>query len=448
MAIDVEPEEGIAMEILPAGAFGVPCGGEIDDPNVAGESEKAGEVDSFEGDLEELEPCTEATVAEEEAAVAGHEFNRAPIVITPTEVATDASAYNLIGEAATVASNTASHVDTVVRPLYDGAMTFQAIRSEEAPEEFSWKVNLEHEQELRLVNSQYAEVDYEGSHVAMGISAVPAHDAVGASVPTELSVEGSIVTLTVKHRAALPTYPVVAGTGWQGGFKTYEIVMPPNETENGEEIDASEFEVQEGAERVTVQVHTTTIGPPVGVTGSDPVATASSGVPTTERPFAFTDCQYEGQGPPGKTPPRGVMSEVLLKAEWNCHRNLDGDGVTWAIMVNGHVHFKYNKWVWVNANQYGCHHWKRAANVNCFRTQTEPTTGHVDLVGFFRTPPKTYYEAAPTVELAHCEIMKGIIFTRPPARSKWGWVIYNPYRTKHWPVPEGESCAFGDHWPF
>ena len=64
-----------------------------------------------------------------------------------------------------------------------------------------------------------------------------AHDAVGKSVPTTLEVSPpNVVTLTVHHRAGNPaaggapfTYPIFEGSGWEGGFSTFEVTVPPSE---------------------------------------------------------------------------------------------------------------------------------------------------------------------------------------------------------------------------
>ncbi|HEX5928379.1 MAG TPA: NHL repeat-containing protein [Solirubrobacterales bacterium] len=157
-----------------------------------------------------------------------------PVVISPVSTATNATANKVAQGVAAVAANTTGNVDTITRPLYNGAMIFQAIRDATAPETFSWEVQLAPDQELVPINDQYAVVRYaDGIHIAYGIDARPAHDAIGTTVPTKLSVsEGNIITLTVQHRASSPTggsfvYPVVGGTGWQGGFATHAITMPP-----------------------------------------------------------------------------------------------------------------------------------------------------------------------------------------------------------------------------
>lgn len=127
-------------------------------------------------------------------------------------------------------------------PTYDG-MVFSSIEGPSDPEEFSWEVTLDSDQELQQVDDQHAKVVYAGSGVtAFGITAQRAHDAVGSEVPTSLAVsDGNVLTLTVHHRAGNPAtggtpfvYPVIAGAGWEGGFETVHVFMPPPELPAGE----------------------------------------------------------------------------------------------------------------------------------------------------------------------------------------------------------------------
>jgi hypothetical protein len=126
-------------------------------------------------------------------------------------------------------------------PLYDGAMTFPAIQSAADPEEYSWEVDLDEGQELRQVDDENAAVYYVGDseHLAFTVTAVSAHDAEGATVPTTLAVtQPNLITLTVHHRAGNPAaggapfdYPITGGPGWEGGFHSVEIQLPPGEVE-------------------------------------------------------------------------------------------------------------------------------------------------------------------------------------------------------------------------
>ncbi|HKO37451.1 MAG TPA: PASTA domain-containing protein [Solirubrobacterales bacterium] len=120
-------------------------------------------------------------------------------------------------------------------PPYDGLMTFPAIHGSAEPEEFSWEVQLGEGETLELVDDRNAVLRWEDGTAGLHITAQLAHDAEGTNVPTTLAVtQPNIVTLTVHHRAGNPAaggasfvYPVVAGAGWEGGFQTHVVAMPP-----------------------------------------------------------------------------------------------------------------------------------------------------------------------------------------------------------------------------
>jgi hypothetical protein len=152
-----------------------------------------------------------------------------PVMIEPVQTAEDATETTVVDGTAAVAADTGNHVDTVIRPLSDGGMTFQNIRDPLGPETFAWEVHLYPEQELKSIDSIHAGV-YLGEHLIFSIDAIAAHDAIGTNVPTKLAVSsGNIVTLTVEHHAAAFVYPVIAGAGWEGGFITTYVEMPPPE---------------------------------------------------------------------------------------------------------------------------------------------------------------------------------------------------------------------------
>lgn len=138
----------------------------------------------------------------------------------------------------------------MIRPKYNGVITFQSIRDASASEESSWEVDLEPGQTLKALDPQDAEVDYPSGHEAYLIAAEPAHDAVGTSVPTFISVsDGNVVTLTVRHRSGPFVYPVVAGAGWEGGYTTQILAGPKDEQELKEERERIQHEEQEQRER-------------------------------------------------------------------------------------------------------------------------------------------------------------------------------------------------------
>jgi hypothetical protein len=63
----------------------------------------------------------------------------------------------------------------------------------------------------------------------MHIESMSAHDAVGLAVPSHLEVAGgNIVTLTVEHRKAPYTYPIMAGPSFEVGYSTVSAYIPPS----------------------------------------------------------------------------------------------------------------------------------------------------------------------------------------------------------------------------
>lgn len=139
-------------------------------------------------------------------------------------------------------------------PPYDGAMSFPEIKGPSDPQDFSWQVTLSEGQALQQLDDQTAVVYYErGLEPAFLITAEPAHDAVGTNVPTTLAVSGSdVITLTVHHRDGNPlaggapfAYPIVAGSGWEGGFQTEVVIGPLDEAELRALRELHEREAQE-----------------------------------------------------------------------------------------------------------------------------------------------------------------------------------------------------------
>jgi streptogramin lyase len=175
----------------------------------------------------------------------------ATLNVQPVTVGSGSTNMSITEESAAVAGNTTGNVDTVIRPIFDGVLTFSSIRDKAASEYFSWEVRLAEGQNLKQADPMDAEIVYEDGTRAVLISAEEAHDAIGTSVPTALSVtEGNVLSLVVAHRDAPYVYPVVAGAGWEGGFST-EIVAGPKDAqevkEEQERILQEEHEAMEGA---------------------------------------------------------------------------------------------------------------------------------------------------------------------------------------------------------
>jgi hypothetical protein len=208
------------------------------------------------------------------------------------------SANNSISDGrAVIAPNTHGSVDSIVRPTYEGDMTFQLIRDTSAPEEYSWRVQLGPEDTLTQVDSTHAEVFTDGTVPTLGIRAVAAHDADGSEVPTTLAVgPENTIALIVHHRAGNPAaggasfvYPISAGTGWLGGFQTFAVAMPAPEVVQNEEE-------EEGYEVSGTVISEWSIGAPEAATVAE--ASASGYSLTSQqkneiehRRFRYIGCQ-------------------------------------------------------------------------------------------------------------------------------------------------------------
>jgi sugar lactone lactonase YvrE len=150
-------------------------------------------------------------------------------------------------EVAAVTSNTDSSVDTIVRPKYNGDMSFQSIRDVSAPETYSWEVDLGSRLSLSQVDSENVEVLHPDGSVAMLIRAIQAHDAIGKDVSTTLTLESpNVITLTVQHRVSGVTYPVVTGAGFETGYEFVETYDPPPPPEEEGESSGSEQPLERG----------------------------------------------------------------------------------------------------------------------------------------------------------------------------------------------------------
>jgi PASTA domain len=120
-----------------------------------------------------------------------------------------------------------------LRNLSEGGFSFGEITGPEAPEKYPFRVSLGEEQFLEQVSPTEVVAFYGGHVPAFSLVAEKAHDADGSNVPTTLEETGlEVVTLVVHHRAGNPAaggapfdYPVVGGSGWEGGFRTITVPM-------------------------------------------------------------------------------------------------------------------------------------------------------------------------------------------------------------------------------
>jgi hypothetical protein len=421
-----DPADGLTVDVPVEDALDPGCNEPEVEPKVLTPIE--------EDELAEHPPGNCVPVGEREEAGAN------PVEITPVITGGAAGSVTLAdGQVGAVTPNQQSSVDLVTRPLYDGAMTFTTIRDATAPEQYSWKVRLSEDQEVKLLDSTHAAVYYSEGHPAFAINAVPAHDAIGSTVQTTLSVsEGKYITLTVNHHASSPAggsfiYPVVAGAGWEGGFQTYQIAMPPPIGEEEEE----EGEGQVSHEGVRVpSLKLVSSGPPVLQRASAPAdGLTPVNATRSEKKFKFTYCVprnlpadpiFDGQAGSEwfnvrRRPTGEAESKNLPQIVSECQRE-DFEGVYWGVSVHGRFHYIEHHWVWQFPNEWDCNKWgeEQPAKVNCKVLVHEETHGNgnvnavhgpMDVIGEFRFP-----------------LMKGQwgVETRAPCFTEGGRLYPNP----------------------
>jgi hypothetical protein len=187
------------------------------------------------------------TIASPDGAVELNPMNQETIS-TPMELTS--------GATGAASGNIAEGSDSAVRPIFDGVLSFAAIRGAEAPEEYSWTVELAGGETLEQITSTAAEVYYEDGTPAMAIATEGAHDATGVEVPTSLKVSGgNVITLTVAHRPregrSNYVYPVIGGAGFQTAYETVEAIPAPiaKEEEELARLEREEQEIREMIER-------------------------------------------------------------------------------------------------------------------------------------------------------------------------------------------------------
>ncbi len=167
------------------------------------------------------------------------EGNDGPLRVTPGG---GNGGSEIVEDVAAVTSDVGAGIDTVIRPEFNGALVFQAIREASSPEAFSWNVQLTGGQKLRADNPQQAEVDYEDGTEAFLVTAEAAHDATGKAVSTHLEVSGSTLTLVVEHRQQGVVYPVTAGQAYETSYTAPVAGPAPEAKEEREARERAEEE--------------------------------------------------------------------------------------------------------------------------------------------------------------------------------------------------------------
>lgn len=201
---------------------------EIVDPSEVEEGNDPALQAAGSSELQSTGTAADSTISVDPSDGFSIDADQGAIAIEPEQVAGTSTPAAITEEAAALSANTATAVDSIVRPTYSGITDFKAIRDASSPEEYSWTVELSEGQSLSLIDSKDAAVYYEDGTEAMLITAQPAHSADGKEVSTSISISGSdIITLTVHHQVAGTVYPVLAGTGFEVGYTTVDVTIPP-----------------------------------------------------------------------------------------------------------------------------------------------------------------------------------------------------------------------------
>jgi tripartite motif-containing protein 71 len=409
VTLGMSPSEGVEYEVANELYLSQACFTESETPETGGGeaaelelehtgTSAGGSPQCSQAGRERLEE--EARVEEEEVTEGLKIIGREPITIVPLATSGASGAMTPVEGSAALASNTHDETDSVFRPMLDGGYYFEDIRSGAAPEHYSFEMRIGSEQGLILVNPQEAEVKYnDDGPVAVTITALEAHDAIGTAVPTHLSVTApDILTLTVEHRSASPVdgsfvYPVVAGAGWEGGFRTFSVELseppPPPPLEDGD------VSTEEG--EGLIHVHVTIRGPQTKDGNGDP-----------EGSFAFHECVAKtsaqetledaeliegggkaaaGGGDPGDAAADEKWSSLQKNVVRPCVELKEAGSLAAGMMVRGIVHVIPSKWVWVNENQRECKKWgpDQPAMVHCY-VSPQKSKEAITVGGNFRMP--------------------------------------------------------------
>jgi Bacterial Ig-like domain (group 3) len=216
------------------------------------------------------------------------------ICATPRIVSTSASSPTaVIDETSTLYANSAAATDSLYKPSVGGTEVVQRLRQAAAPQQFSWHVNLEPGQQLKLlgdgsvavvepapagapivttglpvpavpsISARKEALRDTRTHVEQAMAAFDraleatpddivallpkpwASDSAGQSIATSLSASGSIVSMQVSHGSGTATYPVVAGLQFLVGDALDEWVAMEADVDTADYTDA-DFVAQPG----------------------------------------------------------------------------------------------------------------------------------------------------------------------------------------------------------
>jgi hypothetical protein len=229
-----------------------------------------------------------------------------------------------------------------------------------------------------------------------------------------LSITGSnVVTLHVGFKGGKFVFPVIAGTGWEGGFVTYQVEMPPAEPLPGEEPEEEEWEEIE----VKVNESLSFVRFNISAQGPPEFRPFPSGGPRTHR-YVFTECRgYQPFSPPEYPGP--VEKRIwLVETAGNCLREYqkNKEDITAAMALRGWYWVKPGKEVWVNNSEKECKKWGKykPAMVHC-DTIPEKDPHHVVLYGNYRFPGGS---PANPINEPECDTLWAVITVAAPHKHE------------------------------
>jgi hypothetical protein len=280
-----------------------------------------------------------------------------------------------------------------------------------------------------------------GGFPSFTITAKLASDAIGTAVATTLKKIGrDIVTLTVHHRAGHEgqpfVYPVVGGSGWEGGFRTVEVGMDNVQLEEPGEVEESEIssESLSGGNLKDVS-----FGPPLLLLRE------SDGTEIKHRAYNFHRCSW-GYGPKF---PEGKPSEPLPPKERDevinqCHGTEDNGYfyVLWAESVWGNYQYRPHQWSW-DPDGPNCIKWGELQPklIHCLET-SNLKSAHLDVLGQYRFPP-THFNGGGLGQ-ATCHQIDGVL-------PRWNWqeyegerVLESLFHSRHSFINPNDNCNWND----
>jgi hypothetical protein len=237
----------------------------------------------------------------------------------------------------------------------------------------------------------------------------------------------------------------VGGTGWQGGFRTYEVAMPPPEV-NKEEEEIYGAEIAKADSR-TYRFATATFGPPEPSPTSElpPELWSSRTNNETKRKYDFNPCFFipTNEYPEGLNGVGGGEPSTRAYTELNhfCHGYKSEDGyvsIRWSAVIHGTAHYRLGELVWIK-HAPDCDEWgpDKPVLINCY-ADTGKSTTRINVLGQYRFEPGDYLDQTQKT----CMETNGTLGTRPPKQEYGGNILRENYHRYIRVRPPSDPCPW------